>query len=378
MINLKNKSSVILNPERSEWVSRSHVTSVESVVNDGAKTKRYSAKRDLYARSPKGSRLKMTMISCFALLFTIAITSESWAGKICNCGTKGHETECCWEIKEITSDGKTEKILTVSAGIDSDGNSYKDAQMKDFSSTKDENGNSINNAPWKEYADEITSIEVNGVKNIGDKAFIAMKNVASASMDNSVISVGRQSFFENKKLVSINFSDSLETIDDWAFSRCPKLTTIEIPDTVKSIGGGAFWYYSITTDISVPDSAVISPWFAFGDRNVKIICRGTDETCADMREKLSHYCINTSSNCVNEEDFIDLSDRVVLADANNCDSSKYYWSGTSCNNKKNGIKCDENWKRNEDFCNRIRYTPAEASQVLRDDNTNEVTITFKK
>ena len=58
--NKKNKSAVILNPERSEWVSRSHVTSVEPVVNDGAKKKRYSAKRDLYARSPKGSRLKMT------------------------------------------------------------------------------------------------------------------------------------------------------------------------------------------------------------------------------------------------------------------------------------------------------------------------------
>ena len=60
MKNLKNKSSVILNPERSEWVSRSHVTSVESVVNDRAKTQCYSAKRDLYARSPNGSRLKMT------------------------------------------------------------------------------------------------------------------------------------------------------------------------------------------------------------------------------------------------------------------------------------------------------------------------------
>ena len=57
--NEKNKSAVILNPERSEWVSRSHVTSVESVVNDGANTKRYSVKRDLYARSPKGSRLKI-------------------------------------------------------------------------------------------------------------------------------------------------------------------------------------------------------------------------------------------------------------------------------------------------------------------------------
>ena len=58
--NEKNKSAVILNPERSEWVSRSHVTSVESVVNDGANTKRYSAKRDLYGDFAYAQPLKMT------------------------------------------------------------------------------------------------------------------------------------------------------------------------------------------------------------------------------------------------------------------------------------------------------------------------------
>ena len=59
MNNEKNKSSVILNPERSEWVSRSHVTSVEPVVNDGAKTKRYSAKRDLYGNFAYAQPLKI-------------------------------------------------------------------------------------------------------------------------------------------------------------------------------------------------------------------------------------------------------------------------------------------------------------------------------
>ena len=41
----KNKSAVILNPEAGVKISGA---SVEPVVNDGAKTKRYSAKRDLY------------------------------------------------------------------------------------------------------------------------------------------------------------------------------------------------------------------------------------------------------------------------------------------------------------------------------------------
>ena len=42
------------------------------------------------------------------------------------------------------------------------------------------------------------------------------------------------------------------------------------------------------------------------------------------------------------------------------------------------LGCGAGYRQFENFCNRIRYTPAEAAEVLRDDNTNEVTITFKK
>ena len=42
-------------------------------------------------------------------------------------------------------------------------------------------------------------------------------------------------------------------------------------------------------------------------------------------------------------------------------------------------KCkNENFKLNDGECDRLRWTPAEAAKVLHDDNTNEVTITFKK
>ena len=42
-------------------------------------------------------------------------------------------------------------------------------------------------------------------------------------------------------------------------------------------------------------------------------------------------------------------------------------------------KCkNENFKLNDGECDRLRWTPAEAAQVLTDDNNNSVTITFKK
>ncbi len=40
--------------------------------------------------------------------------------------------------------------------------------------------------------------------------------------------------------------------------------------------------------------------------------------------------------------------------------------------------CGADYRDMGEWCNRIRWTPAEAAQVLRDDNTNEVTITFRK
>ena len=46
---------------------------------------------------------------------------------------------------------------------------------------------------------------------------------------------------------------------------------------------------------------------------------------------------------------------------------------TGCTKCKN-----ENFKLNDGECDRLRWTPAEAAKVLKDDNTNEVTITFKK
>ena len=46
----------------------------------------------------------------------------------------------------------------------------------------------------------------------------------------------------------------------------------------------------------------------------------------------------------------------------------------------NGVctKCKDGFDDIDGYCNKIRWTPAEAAKVLRDDNTNEVTITFKK
>jgi hypothetical protein len=103
-----------------------------------------------------------------------------------------------------------------------------------------------------------------------------------------------------------------------------------------------------------------------------------------------------------------------------CSGLKYYWADNKCNrvpNEKsscltsdyyhfNGVECvadnegvnycsetylakegecidsalgcGAGYKNMGGWCNRVRYTPAEAAAVANDDNTNMVTITFKK
>ena len=51
--------------------------------------------------------------------------------------------------------------------------------------------------------------------------------------------------------------------------------------------------------------------------------------------------------------------------------------GETLNNKK-CICNKKGYKNVGGYCNRVQWTPAEAAPLLHNDNTNEVTITFKK
>lgn len=54
----------------------------------------------------------------------------------------------------------------------------------------------------------------------------------------------------------------------------------------------------------------------------------------------------------------------------------YLGKDGECISSENG--CGEGYKDMGSYCNRVRYTPAEAAAIASDDNTNIVTITFKK
>lgn len=92
-----------------------------------------------------------------------------------------------------------------------------------------------------------------------------------------------------------------------------------------------------------------------------------NEICGDG------YALNSYNKCVTldcERGYIKKSSCVK-----DCGMG-YLGKEGKCISDVNG--CGNGYKNMGGFCNRVRYTPAEAAAVANDDNTNVVTITFKK
>ncbi|MBR3501721.1 MAG: hypothetical protein IKO06_02320 [Alphaproteobacteria bacterium] len=118
------------------------------------------------------------------------------------------------------------------------------------------------------------------------------------------------------------------------------------------------------------------------------ICRGDEDKC---REILSKYNLEGMT--------FDLLNDVGLsmagADSSNCDGFGYSWSNGACTmvptrptasscsgqgmvlqGGKCVSTCGSSFRLNDGECDRIRYTPAEAAQYLKDTD-NEIIMTFK-
>lgn len=88
--------------------------------------------------------------------------------------------------------------------------------------------------------------------------------------------------------------------------------------------------------------------------HVYFLCSGGNLSCK------TGDCSNEACKTIDSDDF-------CSAGCQSCTASHVC---TKCKN--------ENFKLNEGECDRVRYTPAEAAAIASDNNTNVVTITFKK
>ena len=93
-----------------------------------------------------------------------------------------------------------------------------------------------------------------GVKVIGDKAFMGCGFLFNIDLPDSVKSIGDGVFAECNLLTKINIPDSVTNIGDNAFSGCDSLISIKIPNSVTNIGNDVFGGCRSLTSINIPNS----------------------------------------------------------------------------------------------------------------------------
>ena len=93
-----------------------------------------------------------------------------------------------------------------------------------------------------------------GVKSIGNCAFVDCYSLVSISIPNSVTSIGEESFIDCSSLSNLVIPNSVTSIGAWAFDGCSSLRSFVIPDSVTSIGYSAFSYCSSLSSLVIPNS----------------------------------------------------------------------------------------------------------------------------
>ena len=133
-------------------------------------------------------------------------------------------------------------------------------------------------------------------------------------------------------------------------------------------------WYGATLEAKViltPTIKSIDGWALWGLRlgeNAKIYCGA--ENCEELFRNVNCDSIGDSYKAECEKNLATLLSSGKLLP---------YPDGCSRINASGCTKCkNENFKLNDGECDRLRYTPAEAAAIASDDNTNIVTLTFKK
>ena len=116
---------------------------------------------------------------------------------------------------------------------------------------------SIGNYAFMRCSDLTSIIIPNGVTNIGNSAFTSCSGLTSITIPDGVTNIGDHAFAHCSGLTSINIPVGVTNIESYVFYNCSGLPNITIPDGVTNIGSCAF--YGCTGLISVTILATTPP-----------------------------------------------------------------------------------------------------------------------
>ena len=149
-----------------------------------------------------------------------------------------------------------------------------------------------NFAPWYEYIDKITSLNLeSGITTIGDYAFFLLGKVKYIDIPEGVTSIGDYSFEGCFASEWLYIPYGVKTIGQSAFAFCGSLEEVYMPYGVTSIGGGAFGFCTELYDVAIPATVT-----TIGDQAFYY--------CSDLRY-ITNYATNPQSINANVFDGVD-------------------------------------------------------------------------
>lgn len=139
------------------------------------------------------------------------------------------------------------------------------------------------------------SVIINGseflVKSIHSFSF-SYTNIESITIAEGIKSIGEHAFVHCEKLISVKLPNSIEEIGGSAFEHCKSLQSINIPTGVTSIGGYAFSHCHSLTKANIPGTVDTIKHHSFSDcfnlsaitidEGVKVVGEGAFSGCRSL------------------------------------------------------------------------------------------------
>ena len=280
---------------------------------------------------------------------------EESSGNIVN-GTCNDAGTCLWSFD--TNSGKMTISAAEGAGKVAMGN-YK-CSGRNCNTT-------AGNRPWEAYVKQIKNLVVeDNITNIGNRAFNNADYLETVTGMKDVKTIGASAFGYNYALKSIEMPN-VETLGQGVFHKVQSLKSIDLPN-VKKIDGLLFCTDGANSTFRSPIEYVGLP-------------EGQEVTISDKAFQNTSLigCSNTNRAACGSCGYTQSGGYSYIKSGVGC--VKHCGEGFvgkegKCVSDENG--CGTNFRQIDDWCNRTRYTPAEAAEVLNNNNTNFVTITFRK
>lgn len=124
-----------------------------------------------------------------------------------------------------------------------------------YSSAHADDGFDIQNKVLVKYTGEEKNVVIpDGVKSIGDGAFLANDTIETVVIPDGVKKIGEMAFHDCANLKSVTMTDSVTEIKRHAFSEDPSLTSIRLSESITRLNESMFFNDKSLERIVLPDN----------------------------------------------------------------------------------------------------------------------------